>query len=311
MGGEEEESRMGCPVHHINSEEKQMKSPVQQINSEDKQMKSSMIQEERARSPPQKRSSGEFGEELAKRQRRFDIEEEDQTEREEKDKREKEEEDKKENEENEGQESPEKRLKLSVVGERLAALANQSLAQPPILNNQSLAQPPISNNQSLAPVTISNSQSFPQAPTSNLQVREESKVEDQKQQGIEAEEDDKGKERATVEEVVAPVNKEMIPADADENFVKTGEPDSVQSEEAEMSKPMSSPARTSSPARSSSPTKMTNPAEDDTVVSIFKELETRQRQKQEEVDGCKDCNRHHGGWKLLGFNDQVSFFSLL
>merc|ERR1712130_451818 len=36
----------------------------------------------------------------------------------------------------------------------------------------------------------------------------------------------------------------------------------------------SSPARTSSPSRSSSPLKMTNLPTDDTVVSIFKELET-------------------------------------
>ena len=43
----------------------------------------------------------------------------------------------------------------------------------------------------------------------------------------------------------------------------------------------------------------------DTIVSIFKELETRQKQKQEEVDGCKECDKHHGEWSLLGFNDQV------
>ena len=323
-GKEEEESRVGCPVHHMNSEEKQMKS--------------SMRQEEKARSPSQKRSSGEFGEELAKRQRRLDIEEK-QTEREEKEKGEKEEEI-----EDEGKESPEKRLKLSVVGERLAALANQSLAQPSILNNKSLAQPsisshqsyaqpPILNNQSLAQPPISNNQSLVQVPTSSLQAREESKIEDQRQHEIEAE-DDKGKGRETVKEVVAPVNKEVISVDA-ENYVieektvkesSSGAADSVQSKETEMSKPASSaptssptktssptrtssPVRTSSPARSSSPSKMTNLPSDDTVVSIFKELETRQRQKQEEVDGCKDCDQHHGGWKLLGFNDQVSFFS--
>jgi len=50
---------------------------------------------------------------------------------------------------------------------------------------------------------------------------------------------------------------------------------------------------------------------DDTVVSIFQELETRQKQKQEEMDGCKECDQHHGGWKLLGFNDQVAALTWL
>ena len=46
---------------------------------EEKQMGSSMAQEVKTRSPPQKRSSGEFEGELAKRQRRLETEE-DQTE---------------------------------------------------------------------------------------------------------------------------------------------------------------------------------------------------------------------------------------
>ena len=301
---------------------------------EERQMGSSLAQEVKTRSPPQKRSSGEFDEELAKRQRRLEVEE-DQTGEEEAQVEEKE-------EEGEGKESPEKRLKLSVVGERLAALANQSLAQVTISsnqsmaqvlvsNNQSLAQAPVSNNQSLAHIsisnnqslvreTISNNQSFHPVPTSSLQVGEELKE-------IEAE-DDQGKERETVEEVV-PVNTEVISADAQNNVgeeetVKessSSETVGVQSKEAEdipaeMSKPASSaptsspartssPTRSSSPSRSSSPLKMTNLPADDTVVSIFKELETRQRQKQAEMGGCKECEEHHGGWKLLGFNDQV------
>merc|ERR1719300_202647 len=173
---------------------------------EEKQMGSSMTQEEKARSPPMKRSSGEFGEELAKRQRRLEVEEK-QTEG-------KEEEAQQEREEaEEGKESPEKRLKLSEVGERLAALANQSLAHVTVSNNQSLAQAPILNNQSLAQVTISNKQSFPPVPTFSLQVGEESKVEDQGQQEIGAE-GEKGRERETLGEVMVPVNKEVISADA-------------------------------------------------------------------------------------------------
>merc|ERR550532_2472270 len=177
-------------------------------------MGSTLAQEVKTRSPPQKRSSGEFEEEVAKRQRRLEVEE-NQT---------GEEAQLEEKEEGEGKESPEKRLKLSVVGERLAALANQSLAQvtissnqslaqAPVLNNQSLAQVPVSNNQSLARETISNNQSFDPVPTSSLQVGEEPNVEDQAQQETEAEED-KGKERETVEEV-PPVNTEVISADAE------------------------------------------------------------------------------------------------
>merc|ERR550532_3945929 len=156
-------------------------------------MGSTLAQEVKTRSPPQKRSSGEFEEEVAKRQRRLEVEE-NQT---------GEEAQLEEKEEGEGKESPEKRLKLSVVGERLAALANQSLAQVtissnqslaqapvlnnqslaqvPVSNNQSLAQAPVSNNQSLARETISNNQSFDPVPTSSLQVGEEPNVEDQAQ----------------------------------------------------------------------------------------------------------------------------------
>merc|ERR550532_1032112 len=139
-------------------------------------MGSTLAQEVKTRSPPQKRSSGEFEEELAKRQRRLEVEE-NQTE---------EEAQLEEKEEGEGKESPEKRLKLNVVGERLAALVNQSLAQVTISNNQSLAQAATLNNQSLAEVpvsnnleTISKNRSFHPVPSSSLQVGEEPNVEDQ------------------------------------------------------------------------------------------------------------------------------------
>merc|ERR1719507_207337 len=210
-------------------------------------MGSSMAQGVKSRSLPQKRSSEEFEEELYKRQRRLETEE-DQTEGEEEAQIE-ESGERNEKEEVEGKESPEKRLKLSVVGERLAALANQSLAQAPTSNNQSLAHISISNNQSLVRETISSNQSFHPVPTSSLQVGEEPKVEDQAQQETEAEED-QWKERETVGEVAPPVSKEVISAENNVGEEKTVKEDSssetvgVSSKEAEdVAGEISKPAR--------------------------------------------------------------------
>merc|ERR1712126_132032 len=58
-GSEGDESRMKCTVH--------MNATTSR--GEERQTERSMAQEARTRSPPQKRSSEEFGEELGKRQR--------------------------------------------------------------------------------------------------------------------------------------------------------------------------------------------------------------------------------------------------
>merc|ERR550532_3513471 len=91
-GGGGDESRMRCTVH-MNAT----------TGGEERQMGNSLAQEVKTRSPPQKRSSGEFDEELAKRQRRLGVQtEEDQTEGEEEAGLEE------KDEEGEGKESPEK-----------------------------------------------------------------------------------------------------------------------------------------------------------------------------------------------------------
>ena len=277
---EEEEKRVECPLHVTIAP-----------RNEDKQMGSSLARVSVSKSPPTKRLSEDFEEEQAKRQCRLKP----QGERDEGEgaiirNKSLVEQDREGTEKDaEGKESPEKRLKLSTLGERLAALADQSVAQP---TNQSLYQPILGNQGEAEPHSV-NQSAAPPPPTSQGLDRLLSKEEacdnietgNTEAQNAGERNDAEGKQDAL-----------MVKEDSPNCQVGT------------------SPARSSSPTRTSSTSRTektstagnvaTLPAED-TDVSIFTELATRQRQKQEEKDGCRDSGQHHGEWKLMGFNDKV------
>merc|ERR1719270_527142 len=285
---EEEEKRVECPLHVTIAP-----------RNEDKQMGSSLARVSVSKSPPTKRLSEDFEEEQAKRQCR----QEPRAERDEGEgaiirKKSLAEQDREETEKDaEGKESPEKRLKLSTLGERLAALADQSVAQP---TNQSLYQP-ILGNQCEAQPHIVNQSPASAPPTSqgldHLMSKEEAcdNIETGLKDGNT--EAPNARDRSGTEEKQDAL---MVKEDSPSCPVGTSPARS------------SSPTRTSSPSRSEKTSTVGNvatlPAED-TDVSIFTELAARQRQKQEEKDGCRDSGQHHGEWKLMGFNDKVAAVS--
>merc|ERR1719206_125477 len=146
---EEEENRVECPLHVTIAP-----------RSQDKQMGISLARVSVSKSPPTKRLSEDFEEEQAKRQCR----QEPQAERDEGEgaiirNKSLAEQDREETEKGAGgKESPEKRLKLSMLGERLAALADQSVAQT---TNQSLYQPLLGNQCEAQPHNVNQSPASP------------------------------------------------------------------------------------------------------------------------------------------------------